>query len=355
MKMKLKLLTILPLFCTLLLACDDGDDGPQAPANLNFNVQVSNDRSGKVSFTATADNATNFAFFPGEDPNALGIESTTGQIEYTYTKSGTYTARVFAFATEDLFISESAEVIVETDIASGTYLLTWADEFDTPGAPDDSKWNYNIGTGQDGWGNNESQYYTDRADNVIVEDGLLKIIAKKENFEGSSYTSARLLTQDKFEFTYGLVEIRAKLPEGGGTWPALWLLGANIETVGWPACGEIDIMEQTGADKTKVSAALHTPASFGATINFRETELETATDEFHVYSAEWTENYISFAVDSTEFYRFTTNSRDANNWPFASDFFLIFNVAMGGTLGGAIPNDFTESTMEIDYVRVYQQ
>jgi len=353
--MKLKLLTILPLLCVMLFACDDGDDGPQAPANLNFNVQVSNDGSGKVTFTATADNATNFAFFPGEDPDALGIESTSGQIEYTYTKSGTYTATVFAFATEELFISETTEVVVETGIASGTYLLVWSDEFDNPGTPDDSKWTYDIGTGQDGWGNRELQYYTDRADNVIIEDGILKIIAKREDFEGSRYTSSRLKTQGIYDFTYGKVDIRAKLPAGGGTWPALWLLGSNIEDIGWPACGEIDIMEQTGADKTKVSAALHTPASFGATINFRETELETSTDEFHVYSVEWTPDFISFTIDEDEFYRFATNVQNDNTWPFYRPFFIILNVAMGGTLGGAIPNDFTDSTMEIDYVRVYQQ
>jgi len=348
-------MTVLTLITSLLIACGNSDEGPMPPSNLMIDVQVSNDKSGKVTFTASADNATNYVFFFGENLTALGVESSSGQVEHTYTKSGTYNARILAYSTEDLFISETVEVVVETNIAEGTYLLVWADEFDTPGAPDDSKWTYDIGTGQDGWGNQELQYYTDRSENVIVEDGMLKIIAKREDFEDSEFTSTRLKTQGLYDFTYGKVEIRAKLPAGGGTWPAFWLLGSDIEQVGWPACGEIDIMEQTGDDKTKVSAALHTPASFGATVNFRETELETAADEFHIYGMEWTNEIITFSVDGNDFYNFSPSPKTAETWPFSKPFFLIFNIAMGGTLGGTVPANFTESTMEVDYVRVYQQ
>jgi len=231
----------------------------------------------------------------------------------------------------------------------------WSDEFDTNGAPDATKWNYDIGTGSNGWGNNESQYYTDRSDNVIVEDGVLKIHAKAESFSGSNYTSSRLKTQDLFEFTYGRIDVRAKLPSGGGTWPAIWMLGANFDVVGWPTCGEIDIMEHVGNNIGVVSNALHTPSSFGNTINVNETEVgDDVVSEFHVYSVNWSANQISFLIDDEIVYTYAPVDKTADNWPFTADQFIILNVAMGGTLGGTIDAGFTESTMEIDYVRVFQ-
>jgi len=232
--------------------------------------------------------------------------------------------------------------------------LVWEDEFDMAGAPLEANWNYDIGRGSNGWGNNEAQYYTDRSDNVIVEDGLLKITAKKESYEGADYTSARLLTQDKFEFTYGRVDVRAKLPGGGGTWPAIWMLGANFPEVGWPRCGEIDIMEYVGNNPGKVQSAIHTPSSSGATVNVKQTEIQNETTEFHVYSVIWSENKISFLVDNEKFYTYEPEIKNDQTWPFDLDQFLILNVALGGTLGGNIDPNFTESTMEIDYVRVYQ-
>ena len=232
--------------------------------------------------------------------------------------------------------------------------LVWQDEFDVAGAPSEANWGYAIGRGSNGWGNNEAQYYTDRSENVIVEDGLLKITAKKEDYEGAEYTSARLLPMDKFEFTYGRVDVRAKLPGGGGTWPAIWMLGANFQTVGWPRCGEIDIMEYVGNDPGRVQSAIHTPSSSGATVNLGSTEIQDETTEFHVYSAIWTEDEIKFLVDDVEFYTYRPDVKNDQTWPFDLDQFLILNVAMGGTLGGNIDPDFTASTMEIDYVRVYQ-
>lgn len=232
--------------------------------------------------------------------------------------------------------------------------LIWQDEFDTDGAPADANWAYDIGRGNNGWGNNEAQYYTDRTDNVNVVDGVLKIIAKKENFEDAEYTSARLKTQGKFEFTYGRVDIRAKLAGGGGTWPALWMLGSNFNTVGWPKCGEIDIMEYVGNNPGTVQSALHTPSSSGNTVNVQSTDISNETTEFHTYSLIWSENQISFLVDDVRFYIYKPEIKDDATWPFDLDQFLIFNVAIGGTLGGAIDPDFTESVMEIDFVRVYQ-
>lgn len=263
--------------------------------------------------------------------------------------------RTVGYDTNGWFIILTAEPAVDPDQPDPEYSnLIWQDEFDTDGAPDAANWNYDIGRGDNGWGNGEAQYYTDRADNVIVENGSLKIMAKKENFEGAEYTSARLKTQGKFDFTYGKVEIRAKLAGGGGTWPALWMLGANFETVGWPACGEIDIMEYVGNSPGSVQSAIHNTASSGDTVNKGATSVSNETDEFHTYSVIWSEEQISFYVDDERFYIYRPDVRDQANWPFDASQFLIFNVAMGGSLGGDIDPAFDSSTMEIDYVRVYQ-
>ncbi len=230
--------------------------------------------------------------------------------------------------------------------------LVWEDDFTTNGTPDATKWTYDIGTGTNGWGNNEVQYYTDRTDNAVVENGNLVITAKRENFSGSNFTSARLKTQGLFNFKYGRVEVRAKLPEGAGTWPAIWMLGSNFPTVGWPFSGEIDIMEQTGAEKNTILATCHwqdtasnTKADFSQT-----TAITNATSEFHLYTLEWTETSISMYLDNTKYYELTNSSM----LPFNQDFFLILNVAMGGTLGGTIDAGFSEAKMEIDYVKVFQ-
>ena len=204
------------------------------------------------------------------------------------------------------------------------------------------------------WGNNESQYYTNRLDNAKVEGGVLKITAKKEGFQGSAYTSARLLTAGKFEFTYGRVDVSAKLPSGGGVWPAFWMLGANFGTVGWPACGEIDIMEYIGNNPGHISSALHTTSSSGATVNHKVTSISNETTEFHLYSTIWTEDSITFLLDDVEYYTYNPSIKNDATWPFYNNQFIILNIAMGGNLGGTIDPNFNIATMEIDYVRVYQ-
>ena len=227
--------------------------------------------------------------------------------------------------------------------------LVWADEFDGDVLAD-TAWSYDTGTGNDGWGNNEAQNYTDRTENVSVADGLLTITAQRENFAGSEFTSGRIVTMDKFEFTYGRVEIRAKLPVGGGTWPALWMLGANFDVVGWPNCGEVDMMEHVGNNSTQVLSALHFPGNSGGNAVTESTEVPTAETEFHVYTTIWSENTIRFYVDDELYHTFENNP----DIPFNHDFFLIMNVAVGGTLGGTIDPAFQSSAMEVDYVRVYQ-
>lgn len=227
-------------------------------------------------------------------------------------------------------------------------VLIWAEEFDVDGAPCDGTWNYDLGA--NGWGNEESQNYTDRSDNIIVSNGTLKITAKAEPFQGSEYTSARINTYQKFEFEYGRIEARAKLPTGGGTWPAMWLLGNDFVTNTWPACGEMDFMEHVGNNQDRIFSSLHYPGNSGGNANSQSIEVPGVSDEFHIYAMEWSPAQIVFFVDGQEHFTVQNNV----SLPFDHEFFVILNVAMGGTFGGNIDPNFIESTMEVDYVRVYQ-
>jgi hypothetical protein len=224
--------------------------------------------------------------------------------------------------------------------------LAWEDDFNTDGAPDAANWTYDLGAG--GWGNGEAQTYTNSAENVIVEGGSLKITAKADGSGG--YTSARLKSEGLKEFTYGRYEIRAKLPASQGTWPAIWMLGANYPTVSWPAAGEIDIMEQKGGDKNTVLSTIHYPGKSGGDAPTQGIELTTSTTQFHNYTLEWSETEIKFAIDDKVYHTLVNDA----TLPFNADFFLILNVAMGGTLGGTIDPNFTEDLMEIDYIKVFQ-
>jgi len=362
-----------PLFGVLLFllfSCSGGgSDSPIepvdpeviVPSDLIFTVELvgedsnhpNGDGSGVINVSASAKDATSYGFRAGTGSE---INNTTGNFEYTYSENGinNYTVDVLAYSKTGNSIKNSQDITVAV---SPNNNLVWSDEFDVNGSPDTTKWVYDIGDGCPnlcGWGNNESQYYTNRTDNVIIENGVLKIIAKKEDYQGSEYTSARIKTQGKFDFKYGKVEIRAKLPEGGGTWPAFWMLGSNIDSVGWPACGEIDIMEHKGNVPGNVSSAIHTPSSYGGTINKGNKFVSDVSTEFHIYTVNWTVDKIEFAIDDTIFYTYNPSNKDSNTWPFDANQFIIFNVAMGGTFGGAIDSDFTEGTMVVDYIRAYQ-
>ena len=240
---------------------------------------------------------------------------------------------------------------VTGDVGSGNNdVLVWADEFNEDGAPCFEDWSFDIGTGDNGWGNGEAQYYTDRQENVTVSNGTLKITAKAESFQGSEYTSSRMITYQKFEFEYGRVEARAKLPTGGGTWPALWLLGADFIQNPWPACGEMDYMEHVGNEQDRIFSSLHYPGNSGGNAVTDFVDVPGVSDDFHIYSIDWTPEAIIFAVDGTEYHTIPNNA----SLPFDHEFFLIVNVAMGGNFGGNIDPNFVESTMEVDYIRVYQ-
>ena len=231
--------------------------------------------------------------------------------------------------------------------------LIWQDEFSGE-AIDPNFWTFEIGTGVWGWGNNELQYY--RKENAqIVEDHLV-ITAKKESFNGSSYTSTRMITKDKFDFKYGRVDIRAALPFGQGMWPALWMLGSNFSSVGWPACGEIDIMELIGHQPNRVYGTAHWSATNGDHASYGgNTALSSGifNDEFHVFSIIWNETGIRWLLDDVEYHVINTTPSDLSE--FHNNFFFIFNVAVGGNWPGS-PNSSTEfpQHMIVDYVRVFQ-
>jgi beta-glucanase (GH16 family) len=232
--------------------------------------------------------------------------------------------------------------------------LIWSDDFDYQGEPNTEKWGYDIGG--HGWGNNELQNYTNSRTNSFVKDGKLTIEAVKSN---GSWTSARLVTKGKGDWLYGRIEVKAKLPEGRGTWPAIWMLPTDWEYGGWPASGEIDIMEHVGYDFGTVHGTIHTEAynhSIGTQLG-KSIEVKNVSTEFHVYAIDWTEEEIVWYVDGKEYYRVENPNKSYKEWPFDKRFHLILNIAIGGNWGGAqgIDPNLNEATMEIDYVKVFQK
>lgn len=318
-----------------------------APTNLQIVATVATDGSGNVSFNAKADNANQYRFEFGTGDTR---EEPSGIIQYKYTQNGTntYTVSVTATSASGLTLTGSKNISVNVDLS--IVKASWSDEFDVNGPPDPTKWVYDIGTGSNGWGNAELQYYTDRLQNVVVENGLLKIKASREAFSGSTWTSARIKSLGKFAFTYGTVEIRAKVPAGFGTWPAVWMLGADFPTAGWPNCGEIDILEHVGKEKDKVFASLHYPGRAGGNAVTSTKIISNATTEFHVFRLDWTSASIKFSVDGVVFHT-VTNSISI---PFNKDFFLLVNLAMGGNFGGPVDSGLSSATFEVDYIRVYK-
>lgn len=320
-----------------------------------------------VSFSATPD---------ASNPNKIKLENTS-QGEYSALKwifgnkeiengnsavayfpyKGTYEIELQLVKNSKVF-SEKQIVTISDDDANyiSSFILTWADEFDG-NEVNPSSWTFETGAG--GWGNNELQNYTN-GDNAEIKDGKLIITAKKVNDNTSvgSYTSTRMVSKGKQEFTYGKMEIRAKLPSGKGIWPAIWMLGGNISNVSWPACGEIDIMEYVGYQPNTIHATVHTSAGFGANGNGSSKTLETAEEEFHIYGLIWTEKEMVFYVDSPDnvTYKYSPSNKTEENWPFNEPQFFILNVAVGGNWGGAqgIDNTIFPQSMEIDYIKVYQ-
>lgn len=285
------------------------------------------------------------------------IENQLQHIAY-FPFAGTYTVELQVTKLNNTF-SETKTVTILQDDANYLENLTlaWSDEFDNETI---NLQNWTFETGASGWGNNELQNYTN-GENAQIVDGKLIITARKvnENTSVGSYTSSRMVSKEKKEFQYGKIEISAKLPAGRGIWPALWMLGGNIDSAGWPACGEIDIMEYVGFDPNMVHATVHTPVGYGANGNGNGMLLETCEEEFHIYGLLWTEKKMQFYIDEPQnvIHTYQPASQTNANYPFHQPFFFILNVAVGGNWGGAqgIDNSIFPQSLEIDYVRVYQE
>lgn len=232
----------------------------------------------------------------------------------------------------------------------------WADEFEYAGKPDATKWGYDIGG--TGWGNNELQYYSDNLNNASVADGKLTITLRKENMGGKVYTSARLLTKNKGDWTYGRIEVKAKLPTGKGTWPAIWMLPTEWAYGDWPKSGEIDIMEHVGYDQDRVHVTVHTEAyNHGIGTQKGTNKVVTnASTEFHLYRVDWTPYSVRGFIDNEQMFEFINDGKGYASWPFDKKFHLLLNVAFGGNWGGAqgIDTNIFPQSMDVDYVRVYK-
>jgi beta-glucanase (GH16 family) len=230
--------------------------------------------------------------------------------------------------------------------------LIWEENFDSTEL-NETIWNYELGNGCPdicGWGNNEKQIYTNS--NHTISNGLLSIEIKKEN---ENYTSTRITTAKKKEFQYGRIEARAKLPVGQGIWPAFWMLGSNIKQIGWPKCGEIDILEYVGREPHVAYTSLHTQDSHGNTINTKKTTVPNIEEGFHLYAIDWTKDKIVFLIDNKEVYTFQPEPKNENTWPFNQPFYIIVNAAVGGNFGGhEIDQSIFPQKFEIDYIKVYQ-
>lgn len=241
--------------------------------------------------------------------------------------------------------------------------LVWADEFDEEGLPDTTKWSYDVGDGCPdlcGWGNNELQYYTQRRpENARLEDGHLVIEARREDFETRAYTSARLVTREKGDWQYGRIEVRAKLPSGLGTWPAIWMLPTEWSYGGWPTSGEIDIMEHVGYEPDSIYGTVHTEAynHMLGTQRGGQIYAPDCEEAFHVYAADWTAKGIDFIIDDQVYHSFSNEGTGHKAWPFDQPFHLILNIAVGGNWGGkeGVAEDIWPQRMVVDYVRVYQR
>jgi hypothetical protein len=359
---------VLLLIFAMVQSCDSTPPvSDEDPENLVVEVIQSENDPGLVMIEAVADNTVEYRLYIGDAEQAEAI-NTTGLFEYTFIQSGTYLIDVRAYGTSGRFIKVSRQVVIDLDdgvpLDSGyvspltyeNYDLVWNDEFNSSEI-DEANWVFETGSGCPnlcGWGNNELQYY--RKDNAWIEEDVLVIEARNESFQGSGYTSARLKTQGKYTFRYGRVDIRALLPEGQGIWPALWMLGENITSIGWPACGEIDIMEMIGGEgrENEVHGTLHWDND-GHTFTGKGYTLGSGVfaDEYHVFSIEWDPSSIRWFVNNIKFHEISITASHMSE--FQENFFFVINIAVGGNWPGS-PDETTvfPQQMKVDYIRVFQ-
>jgi hypothetical protein len=351
---------LIALCLLFVFSCQEDDE--KMPSDLSLEFSVSTDGSGDVSVHATATNAMFYKITFG-DGGAL-VETTDGHATHTYTASGSYTVYVQAHVTEDKFIhtSETIDVDVNFKIPTEGYstpltydgmTLVWQDEFSGTAINEDF-WTFETGTGSNGWGNNELEYYV--KENASLNEGHLVITAKKDTGFGTQYTSSRMITQAKKSITYGRVDVRALLPKGQGIWPAIWMLGENISSVGWPKCGEIDIMEMIGGagrENTVHGTAHWFENAYASYSGDFTLTTGTFSDKFHVFSIVWDDHFIRWYVDDVEYH--VIDITPSGLAEFHENFFFVLNVAVGGNW----PGSPTQSTvfpqhMIVDYIRVFE-
>ena len=349
------------------LACDSNEPIDDDPSNLAVDIVQYEDEPGKIVIQAEAANAVQYELYIGSAEGFIE-ENVTGVFEYTFEQSGIYQVVVRAYGNSGRYVKASREVTIliddGVDVDKGYtspmeysgYDLVWSDEFGG-NVVNEENWVFETGTGcpNCGWGNNELQYY--RRDNAWLDNGVLVIEAREQNYGGNNYTSARMKTQGNQSFMYGRVDIRALLPEGQGIWPALWMLGDNISTVGWPACGEIDIMEMIGGDgrENEVHGTLHWDSD-GHKYTGGSFELQSGlfSDEYHVFSITWDSSTVKWFVNDTQYHEIDITPGDITE--FHDKFFFLFNVAVGGNWPGS-PDNTTifPQQMRVDYIRVFQK
>jgi len=360
------------IISVFFLQCDKTEE-PEMPdvvetiLNFEVNVTSTDDGSGKVLVQASGENIASYEITSGIYMSAP-ITSTSGSEEIVYELTGAYDIVVLAKGTagdmqmkeERIFVRSKDPEVIGTGPTSPfeyeDFILDWNDEFEG-NLLNTEKWSYDIGTGCPdlcGWGNNELQYY--REENNTVSNGVLTMEARRENFEGSEFTSAKVVTRDKHQFLFGRFDIRAKLPEGQGLWPALWLLGVNQPTVGWPSCGEIDIMEMIGGEgREKESHGNVFWEENGTRDMVGDYILQEGTfaEDFHVFSIIWDDEKITWLVDDEPFHSFGLQGQPKS--AFKNPFYFLMNVAVGGTWPGN-PDGTTNfpTSMEVDYVRIFR-
>ncbi|MDG1724668.1 MAG: glycoside hydrolase family 16 protein [Bacteroidia bacterium] len=361
------------LFFLVLSSCDDEPlEKIVLPSNLQTVITQSILEEGLVSISATAYDENYFSIYFEDGEETEKVENIEGKASHTYNNPGIYTIRTRAHITPNDYIQKIDTIYIDMESKTDEngiplhgystpatyegYNLVWSDEFDG-NKLNENDWNFEIGTGSNGWGNNESQYYL--KENTKVKDGFLTITARQQIYNTNNYTSSRITTQNKQSFKYGRIDIRAALPKGQGLWPALWLLGDNITSVSWPACGEIDIMELVGGTKPGKSdriihGTLHwqnngNHAEYG---NGHTLQSGDFSEEFHVFTIIWDDKYIKWYRDDILFSTVDISSLSA----FHEKFFAIFNVAVGGNWPGS-PDATTKfpQKLHVDYIRVFQE
>lgn len=357
----------------LFSSCDKngGNDNTLDPSNLTVEVMSVDHESGKVVIQASAQNAVEYQLFIGESDNPVQVNE-TGFFEYTFQGVGQYSITVRAYGASGRYIKSSRMITIEeedpdpvpldkgyfTPAEYAGYTLVWQDEF-TGNNINSSNWSFEIGDGcpnNCGWGNNELEYY--RAENAWVAEDVLTIEARKETYMSRSYTSARMVTRDKQSFRYGRVDIRALLPKGKGMWPALWMLGNDFSTVGWPRCGEIDIMEMVGGDPgdKQCHGTIHwhdgqIHASYSGSYTLPN---ETFADAYHVFSIIWDATSIKWYMNDLQYHQVSISNPEMSE--FHQEFWFIFNVAVGGTWpGNPVASTKFPQQMKVDYIRVFQR